>query len=326
MTNAVALTIVIPFYNAGMTLGRMLESLKRMMPAPSFRFEVLIIDDGSTEEVPSSLLLDLPFDCTVYRKENGGPLSARCYGIEHAKADYVYFADADDALRDTFFKDFCDVLKAGDFDICLVDFYDKAGKKSIETSYPPLIDEKYYVRNLVGTAKLGYAITHIFNKALFTPDVKRKVEQVNIRYSEDLYFWILLYRPNRVYRRLANPAYIYLPGAGSLSSRLHVRAIKDIVEVMEARYSLVKEIGQSVSYSEEVFFCDVVHLIAYVRIFIFRHTPRKEKKDALSALLSVSFIALVLGQKRPNLTLVERFALWKLGGECKRARAVKRRD
>lgn len=89
------ISVIVPVYNAVDLLQRCVDSLELQTYK---NLEVLLIDDGSTDG--SSLLCDeyankYP-NVKVYHKKNGGNSSARNYGIEHAKGDWLYFCDDDD--------------------------------------------------------------------------------------------------------------------------------------------------------------------------------------------------------------------------------------
>lgn len=63
-------------------------------------FELLIVDDGSTEETSGLCDTFLPSDprIKVFHKKNGGVSAARNYGTELAAGDYVMYMDSDDLL------------------------------------------------------------------------------------------------------------------------------------------------------------------------------------------------------------------------------------
>lgn len=91
------ISIIIPVYNAGDTLSRCVDSVL----AQSFGdFEVLLVDDGSTDS--SAKICDeyaaKDSRVRVFHKENGGVSSARNVGLDHALGEWVCFCDADDFL------------------------------------------------------------------------------------------------------------------------------------------------------------------------------------------------------------------------------------
>lgn len=92
-----SLTVVIPSYNCAQWLERAVRSTQYLgVPNP----EVLIIDDGSTDETPTigpKLAKEIP-GVKYFRKPNGGLSSARNFGIERATGVYILLLDADDEL------------------------------------------------------------------------------------------------------------------------------------------------------------------------------------------------------------------------------------
>jgi hypothetical protein len=86
-------SILIPTYQAAATVGASIESaLAQVHPA----HEVIVIDDGSTDDLDTALG---PFDDRIelVRKENGGGASALNAGAEAASGEFVAILDADDA-------------------------------------------------------------------------------------------------------------------------------------------------------------------------------------------------------------------------------------
>src|ERR1043166_4151794 len=100
-----------PVFNAGRWLPQALASVE----AQTFRdFELVLVDDGSTEE-RTRVVLDaaarLPH-VTVHRTPNQGPSLARNLGIERARGAYILPLDADDYLAATFLEKTVPVLDA----------------------------------------------------------------------------------------------------------------------------------------------------------------------------------------------------------------------
>lgn len=87
------ISIIIPLYNKEATI---LSTLDSVFEQTFGAFEVIIVDDGSTDngfELVSAIE-DSRF--TILQTENRGVSHARNYGVSHAKTDYVAFLDADD--------------------------------------------------------------------------------------------------------------------------------------------------------------------------------------------------------------------------------------
>lgn len=89
---ACTVSVVIPAYNAAWCVRRAIDSVL----AQTYRdFELLVIDDGSTDDTPS-VLLGYGTAIRIIRQPNGGLSSARNAGIRAARGDFVAFLDADD--------------------------------------------------------------------------------------------------------------------------------------------------------------------------------------------------------------------------------------
>ena len=89
------ISVIVPVYNIIPYLPRCVESLRKQ----TYRnLEILLIDDGSTDDTPAlcDRLAEEDMRIRVFHKENGGPSSARNFGLEQAKGDYVGFVDSDD--------------------------------------------------------------------------------------------------------------------------------------------------------------------------------------------------------------------------------------
>lgn len=84
------LSVIVPVYNAMDDLERCLDALA----ASQYNdFDVLVVDDGSTEPVES---LVEQYGCGYVRLDGpGGPARARNHGVTRVRGQYVVFIDAD---------------------------------------------------------------------------------------------------------------------------------------------------------------------------------------------------------------------------------------
>lgn len=85
-------SVIVPARNAQTTLARTLEALAAQdLEEP---FEVLVIDDGSTDAT-ASLARSAPGPVTVLQQAAAGPAQARNLGVAHSTATALAFCDAD---------------------------------------------------------------------------------------------------------------------------------------------------------------------------------------------------------------------------------------
>lgn len=85
-------SVVIPAYNRG---NLICETLDSVLTQTYRDFEVIVVDDGSTDDTPS-VLAQYAERVHVIRQENKGEGAARNAGILVAQGDYIAFIDSDD--------------------------------------------------------------------------------------------------------------------------------------------------------------------------------------------------------------------------------------
>lgn len=87
-------SIVIPTFNRSESIGATLQSCFEQ----SFdNLEVVVVDDGSTDDTRAVLAaMDDP-RLVVVHQENAGPAAARNHGMRKARGNYIAFLDSDDS-------------------------------------------------------------------------------------------------------------------------------------------------------------------------------------------------------------------------------------
>ena len=100
-------SIIIPLYNK----EKFIEStLKSVFDQYFTDFEILIVNDGSTDLSEEKAKQFADPRIRYFLKENGGASSARNYGIEKAQSNYITFLDADDYWYPTFLQEMCEKI------------------------------------------------------------------------------------------------------------------------------------------------------------------------------------------------------------------------
>jgi glycosyltransferase involved in cell wall biosynthesis len=85
-------SVVIPTYNSALFLPQSIESVLQQTYG---NFEVIVIDDGSTDNT-EEVLSGYKGAIRYMKKKNGGPSAARNLGIAEAKGEFIAFQDSDD--------------------------------------------------------------------------------------------------------------------------------------------------------------------------------------------------------------------------------------
>ena len=92
------ISVVIPTYNRLPILQMCLRALEaQRLEAPLTGFEVVLVDDGSTDETVAWLTTkaaELPH-VRLIQQSHGGPAQGRNRGVENARGEVIVFIDSD---------------------------------------------------------------------------------------------------------------------------------------------------------------------------------------------------------------------------------------
>ena len=134
--NPVKISIIIPVFNAESTLKRCLDSIQSQTFS---EFEILLIDDGSTDL--SGNLCDSYAQqdsrIRVFHKKNGGVSSARQCGITQAKGDYTIHVDPDDWVDPSMLEELYQKGIEDNADMVISDFYENGKNRQKYLSQKP---------------------------------------------------------------------------------------------------------------------------------------------------------------------------------------------
>jgi len=111
-------SIVIPYYNTGLYLPDTLASVKAYTHHSAYNFEVIIVNDGSTDPASLNLLNELKDEgYVILNRPHKGASAARNTGLKVCRGDYILFLDSDNKLRDVFISKGVPILKDTGADI-----------------------------------------------------------------------------------------------------------------------------------------------------------------------------------------------------------------
>ncbi len=87
------ISVVIPVYNGG---AKLLECISALTALKYSTLEIVVVDDGSTEDIAS--VADQVGARVLRLSRNSGPAAARNWGARHTRGDIIFFVDADVVL------------------------------------------------------------------------------------------------------------------------------------------------------------------------------------------------------------------------------------
>lgn len=211
------ISLVVPVYNAGAWLDEALASIRRQ----SFEaFEVLLVDDGSTDNSAQlcSRVCEEDGRFRLLRQKNAGPAAARLTGIRAAGGQYFAFMDADDRLAPEHLARLAAGAKAG-HELCCTgwqSFTDRPPEDVPEAEAPGWLAGPDHLDRLLHDQAIGWGL---WNK-LYSRRLVEAVEwPVGVRHNEDLWAnWRLFAAADGLYFDPA-PTYQYRLTEGSASRR-----------------------------------------------------------------------------------------------------------
>jgi len=218
------ISIIIPVYNVKEYLSRCLDSIKR---CKENNYEVLIIDDGSTDG--SSDICDLYAEQDdrfhVIHKKNGGVSSARNIGLENAKGTWVFFVDADDYVDEMYLSiedDNSDIIEKGYSVINVKDFVSE--------------ERRFESNSITAPDEIGYYFVNKRTNALWNKAFKRTIIgdsrfNENVSIGEDFLFILEIIKKVKVYGFSSLGNYFYCERSGS--------AMDEVGKDFERRINLI---------------------------------------------------------------------------------------
>lgn len=110
-------SVVVPCFNG----GRYLDGLMAAFDRQTLRgFEIVIVDDGSTDAATLQNLAALEGRAHIVRQDNRGLSAARNAGIAAARADFVAVLDCDDTFEPPFLEEAVALMRSAPADVAVV--------------------------------------------------------------------------------------------------------------------------------------------------------------------------------------------------------------
>jgi glycosyltransferase involved in cell wall biosynthesis len=145
------ISVVVPCYNG----GKFLDALTGCLAQQTFRdFEIIVVDDGSTDQATQAKLVTLNPAIRVVRQKNRGLSAARNTGFSAAKADLVMPLDCDDQLEPTYLEECLRALQSSPPEMAFAFTHDRltGARQGIKRNYFNAFDSLF--KNVAGYGML----------------------------------------------------------------------------------------------------------------------------------------------------------------------------
>lgn len=165
------ISVIVPVYNVEKYIARCIESI---LTQSYTNFELLLIDDGSTDDSLEICEKYRNLDDRVrcFHKKNGGLSSARNYGLDRMKGKFVTFIDSDDFVGADYLKILFEMMNNDSPDVTIIgveDFYkDDSPVNERQEDIRSLIKRENIFREMVLFEKFTWsACAKLFKRELF---------------------------------------------------------------------------------------------------------------------------------------------------------------
>lgn len=191
-------SILMPIYNYG---NRINQTLKSIFNQDYTNYEIILVDDGSTNEYVKLKLkqLEKVDRIKVIYKENGGPSSARNEAFKHSKGEYILPLDSDDMILPGYLKTCVNILK---------------NNKNIS----PVYCDTHHVGEINGIEKRPewskdrlIQGPFIVNCSMFNRESFEKVNGYDEELNgwEDYDMWLRMMKEGYIGKRIPKPLFVY---------------------------------------------------------------------------------------------------------------------
>ncbi len=256
------ISIIIPIYNLEKYIERCLKSIQSQSLDD---FEVIVVDDGSTDESLNICKQYAQKDSriVIISQHNGGASKARNSGIAVARGQYIAFIDGDDYIEKDFLEKLYNAIRNSNYrmSMCGFDCVDECGN-SVRSPFP----QNYIPDSISGydaAAYIGNTMPFgvVWNK-LYDATIFKKIRFQEGKTFEDELILHHLYGECDSIACVKETLYHYVQRAGSKMTESYSPSKMDIIDAYMDRLLFFVDH----SYEQSVIDRDRKKLMEFFRI------------------------------------------------------------
>lgn len=238
------ISIIIPAYNEEKNIARCLNSVL----AQTFEsFEVICVDDGSTDGTVEIIKSFAEKDDRIILLKNPdkGVSSARNFGIENARGNYIGFVDSDDFIQLQMYEFLHRAVTENncDFSVCKYKKTDEIKEKNFEYK-----TENFYPENFIENFDETELVFSSACTKLISKNILKDIRFKNFKIGEDTIFNSELYLKNSSSILVNAELYTYYINTQSVSfTELWSEKWFDLLQTRFFSYDILKEKNKALS-------------------------------------------------------------------------------
>lgn len=221
--NQPKISVIVPIYNAQKYLHRCVDSILNQTFTD---FEVLLINDGSTDQSPAICDEYAKRDSRVrvFHKENGGVSSARNVGLQNMKGEYSIHCDSDDWIEKDMFEGLIQTALSSKADMIICNYFHDNNNQKISYPQKPLsCNSLDIIRDILEGRLHGSTCNKLIRNELIIQHAISFNEQVN--YCEDVLFIVQVLLKSKEITYLDKTYYHYCFNDQSITNKANLSQI-----------------------------------------------------------------------------------------------------
>lgn len=254
----IELSVIIPAYNAGKTIGRCLDSL--LQSVQQNPVEIICVDDGSKDDTWDILQsYSKKYECLrIFHKENGGVGSARNLGLSQAEGDYIAWVDSDDYVTTDWYATIHGGLEKYNPDCLVFDYF--YTRDDVDEPRHIALPEKVDLKSFVYEQSLERELKNfLWNQVIRASLLK------NVKFNETYYMledYDVLTQVTPKFKKIIHVdkcLYHYVQNENSLTHTVSSEVHWNNIDIVQRRYDYYKKLGLLISINDCVF-----HFVGYL--------------------------------------------------------------
>lgn len=247
--SSIELSVIIPAYNAGQTIGRCLDSLlQSVQQAP---VEIVCVDDGSKDNTWEILQsYSKKYACLrIFHKENGGVGSARNLGLSQAAGNYIAWVDSDDYVTTDWYATIHGGLEKYNPDCLVFDYF--YTRDDVDEPWHIALPEKVDLKAFVYEQSLERELKNFLCNQVIRASLLKTVKFNETYHMLEDYDVLTQVTPKfKKIVHIDKCLYHYVQNESSLTHTVSSEVRWNNIGVVKARYDYYSELGLDISLND----------------------------------------------------------------------------